>query len=128
GIRVQVLDRYQTWSLVSVSGYVGYAYNAYLRFEEDAAPTATPTPTATPAPTATPQTALRAVVSLSDADETLNLREAPTLEARVIALLPDGMVLDVIERYQNWSRVRAAGQEGYVSNDYLRFETYVPGT
>lgn len=46
------------------------------------------------------------------------------MDTRVLARLPHGMILDVEERYETWSRVNAQGLVGYVLNAYVRFEDY----
>lgn len=151
GEMLDVLDTsYSGWVRVSREGVVGYVSRQYVQIIEisgggsSAEPTPTPVPeaTATPEPTGTPdpdatatpeptptpapQKELRAVVELSSSSQTLNLRETPSLDSRVLARLPHGMVLEVEERYQTWSRVNATGLVGYVLNSYVRFEEYVP--
>ena len=61
----------------------------------------------------------------------LNLRESASLYSRVIRTIPRGATVDVLSRDTSWSRVRYAGSEGYVLNQYLTFQTSptpTPGT
>ena len=53
----------------------------------------------------------------------LNLRESASLYSRVIRTIPRGATVDVLSRDTSWSRVRYAGSEGYVLNQYLTFQT-----
>lgn len=50
----------------------------------------------------------------------LNFRSGPTLEASVIAKIPNGTVLNVYGVLSDWSAVEYGGQRGYVNNAFLR--------
>jgi uncharacterized protein YraI len=69
--------------------------------------------------------ASRARVSAPDG---LNLRDAPSLSANVVTLLPYGMALDVLSAPgdDNWYQVNATGRLGYVKGDYLDFSAPAP--
>lgn len=49
----------------------------------------------------------------------LNLREAPSMRARIITKLPTGYRLSVLQDEGTWVRVDAGGQMGYVMASYL---------
>lgn len=90
-----------------------------------AAPAA-PTATLTPVALATTATQPRKTAVVSGAgDNLLKLRRDPSTSADVIAQLPDGTVLEVLEGQQTnqgivWQQVRdAQGNEGWVASQYL---------
>jgi len=50
----------------------------------------------------------------------LNLRDAPSTEAEVLALMPEGVVVDILSGPDdNWYQLRYAEKEGYGFGDYL---------
>ena len=50
----------------------------------------------------------------------LNLRAAPSLSSEVLYIVPDGMVLDVLEEAADgFLHVRWANYEGYVSGQFV---------
>ncbi|WP_156177615.1 SH3 domain-containing protein, partial [Bacillus sp. SA1-12] len=49
----------------------------------------------------------------------LNLREIPSTNATVLATLIKGTEITVYSETNGWSKVKAAGKEGYVSSSYL---------
>lgn len=49
----------------------------------------------------------------------LNLRSEPSLEGEILAQLPDGLVITVINQWQDWYLVDYQGKKGYVSRDYV---------
>lgn len=52
-----------------------------------------------------------------DADG-LNLRESPSMEGKIITVLPKGEVLEVLESKAPWLRVKTARGSGWVSGEY----------
>lgn len=63
-----------------------------------------------------------AVVTLSAAWSTLNMREAPSTDAAILTVLSHGWRVIVMEEADGWARVKTADAEGYVSSQYLRTE------
>jgi len=59
----------------------------------------------------------RGTVSLSSG--TLNLREAPSLEAAVLASIPNGAVLDIVGDTGDWYEAEYQGQDGFVSKVFV---------
>jgi hypothetical protein len=53
---------------------------------------------------------------------TLNLRDAPSLDSNIIATLPEGTVVEILEDGEEWLLVSSDGREGYVSADYIVIE------
>ncbi|HET7670874.1 MAG TPA: hypothetical protein VFK84_10735 [Burkholderiales bacterium] len=49
------------------------------------------------------------------------LKERAAADARTVAPLPEGAALKVLERAGGWTRVEAAGQQGWVRVFHLRF-------
>lgn len=49
------------------------------------------------------------------------LKERAAADARTVAPLPEGASLQVLERAGGWTRVEAAGQQGWVRVFHLRF-------
>lgn len=52
---------------------------------------------------------------------TLNLREGPSLESRIIGSIPNGATLDVIGENGDWYQVEYQGDLGYVSKVYVNW-------
>lgn len=49
----------------------------------------------------------------------LNMRERPTTESPVVAQLPDGLTLEILNTWQDWFLVRYQDVTGYVRQDYV---------
>lgn len=51
----------------------------------------------------------------------LRVRKAPSLDAEIIDVLPNGAVVDAAEKYDNkWTKIRYKGQTAYVAAEYLK--------
>ena len=90
-------------------------------------PTATRTRTPAPTPSVLPPGVYGlAVVNIQNSSRTANLRETPP-DGRVLALLPGGTELEVLEFYREidgvlWRQVRTQeGVVGWISASFLRF-------
>ncbi len=104
------------------------AFGGYLYFKktskqlEEAKP---PTTTTTPA---TKKTKKYVYVTASDG---LNMRQNPDSSAKVLAVIPYGTKLSVIDTQNGWDKVEYNGQQGWVSADYVSetkpedFKTYI---
>lgn len=57
----------------------------------------------------------------------LNVRIAPGLSSKVIGKLPPGSIGYVLEKGEEWSKIKTDTQEGYCSNEYLSFEQISKG-
>ena len=51
----------------------------------------------------------------------LNLRETASLQAKVLGQYGTGTWIEVTEKGDTWSKVKAAGKEGYMMSKYLNF-------
>lgn len=49
----------------------------------------------------------------------LNMRDKPSLEGEIIAQLPDGLPITLINQWQSWYLAEYQGKTGYVSQDYV---------
>ena len=56
----------------------------------------------------------------------LNVRERGNMESPVVGKLQPGTEGYVMEKGENWSRIKTEHLEGYASNEYLAFEE-IPG-
>ncbi|MFV0464781.1 MAG: NlpC/P60 family protein [Lachnospiraceae bacterium] len=57
---------------------------------------------------------------------TLYVRQEPNTECEVIAMMPDGEKLEVIENLGDWIRVSVDSEEGYVSAEYVSLAEELP--
>lgn len=94
GAEVAVLERGGEWSRVRYGQLTGYVMSRYLRFDSASAWVRTPS-------------------------GALNLRETASLDARVMGMIPRGAEVAVLERGDEWCRIRYEGGEGYVLSRYL---------
>ncbi|MCL1964811.1 MAG: SpoIID/LytB domain-containing protein [Firmicutes bacterium] len=85
----------------------------------------------TPAPTPGPLPALEegeyyAVVSIEGVDSTLNVREGPSMDDRVVSVLRTGSRLIVMEEVEGgWARMKTAEIEGFVSIAFIKREAEI---
>ena len=133
GAWVTVTARGNTWCQVSFSGVTGYVMTQYLSFgvsQPTAAPYVYPTaaPTAQPVNTYIPPFSNAGTAWVSTSSGSLNLREAPDSQARVIATIPYGMQLTVLSRGVVWCTVVYNGMQGFVMTSFLRFPDAVSPT
>lgn len=52
---------------------------------------------------------------------TLNIRKKGSLNAKIIGKMKKGNMAEVLERGQEWSKIKSGSVTGYVKNDYLVF-------
>ena len=120
-----VVSRGSTWSSVIYNGTAGYVMTKYLSFG-----TARPQPvmTAAPQPTATqqPMYAENTQAMVTTTGGSLNLRESPDSQARVIATVPYGTWVTVTARGTVWCQIRYSYLTGYVMTRYLSFGVSQP--
>ena len=68
-------------------------------------------------PSRTPQTPRQAVVTLDGGN--LNLRGAPTVDAPVLAQLPNGSAVQILGEFNDWYSVESDGIYGYAARQYV---------
>ncbi len=108
GTTITVLSQTGDWAKVRVDGVTGYAAAQYLKTVQ-AEPVATQTPAQ--GPTAT--------VSLTNKNETVNLRLNPSLDAPVLSQLWNGTAVTVLENGAEWTKAAVMGSTGYIMTQYL---------
>ncbi len=107
--QVRVLKRDELWCQVECLGDMGFAMTRYLSFFTQAEP---------------PQASVEALVSTQAGS--LNLRELPSLGARVLATIPRGAILAVQTRGEEWCSTTYRGIAGFVMSAYLSFSPFAP--
>ena len=103
-------------------------YSLAPAYAPDGQAAPTQAPAVTPAPTAAPANGPTALVVTGGGS--LNLREGASSSARVLATIPDGSRITLVQQGGTWSSVIYNGQAGYVRSKFLRFSgaTSVPAT
>ena len=121
-----VVSRGSAWCAVIYNGTAGYVMTRYLTF--GTAQTQPAVATATPKPTASPQPMFPANTQamVTTASGSLNLRESPDSQARVLAALPYGTWVTVMARGTVWCQVRYNNMIGYVMTQFLSFGVSQP--
>ena len=64
-----------------------------------------------------------ATVSLNNSLDALKLRKSPSLSASVLAMIPHGTGITVLENQGEWMRVQYGLLSGYVKSEYLHMES-----
>jgi SpoIID/LytB domain protein len=130
------------WCGVTYGVTSGYAMTAFLTLaSETATPTPspaatptdtvteTPTDTATDTPSPTPTATGGGITAIvSTASGSLNLRADMLPGSRILARIPKGTTLAIMQKLSAWSETTYAGYTGYVMNNYLTFLTDTQGT
>ena len=118
GTAVSVWNTVGNWCQVTVAGQNGYMMRQFLTTTPPGVVvTPTPAPGTTPAPTPVPGTA----TVTQPNNSFVNLRSRPhSEEDNVIAQIPSGTVVELLERGDTWCRIRVNGQEGWMISWYLR--------
>ena len=117
GTIVTVWGAVGDWYQVTVAGKNGYMMRKFLAPMPGTAET--PAPGATPVPAATAQPGTATVTQPNNSF--VNLRSYRNSEAKnVIAKIPSGTVVDVLEWGDTWCRIRVNGQEGWIVAWYLK--------
>lgn len=102
-----VLEKKGGWTKLQSGNIIGWAYDEYLLFGEDALALAND---------------VGKMVAISNT-ETLRVRKEPSKEAEVYGLLPKGDILDVLaEEEDGWICVDYEGNNGYVSGEYVELD------
>ena len=128
-----VVSRGPTWCGVIYNGTAGYVMTKYISFstaQPTAAPYLSPTaipsiPSPTAAPTSLPVNTYIPVISsaawVSTPSGSLNLRQSPADNARILSTIPYGAQVAVLSRGTVWCLVTYNGMQGYVMTSFLRF-------
>ena len=97
GTWIEVLEKGDTWSKVKVAGKEGYMMTKYLNFGAS-------------------DTTLYVRTNTGIG---LNLRESPSISAKIITSFPIDTAVTVTQRGSEWHRVKVGEQEGYMAARYL---------
>lgn len=119
GSGVTVLANDGSWCYVSVGGMQGYIMTKFLSFGESVDLPTDP-PAVTPAPDPEPP-ATDGTEAIVHSVGGLNLRAQPSLQAAVLAVIPQGESIRVTDRGASWCAVRYGGLTGHVMTQYLTF-------
>lgn len=114
GDQVTVLSNDGSWCRVKVAGMEGYLLASQLDFDAKGT-----------APTPPPGSQGISAIVNSDAS-TLNLREGPSTEDKVLVQIPKGTTITVTAYGETWCAVRWGDYSGYVMTKYLRFDQETP--
>ena len=123
GDMMVVISRGSKWCAVIYNGMAGYVMTKYLTF---GTAQTQPAPTATPLPTQIPMYSTNTQAMVTTTGSSLNLREAPDSQARVILEIPYGTWITVTARGTAWCQVRYNNIIGYVMTKYLSFGAVIP--
>ncbi|WP_428909887.1 SH3 domain-containing protein [Niallia sp. Krafla_26] len=116
GMAVTVYSTSNGWSKIKVDGKEGYVSSEYLTETN---------PQPEPAPSnPNPETTLK-YVDVQPGSH-LNMRNRPSTSGSVIVKLAPGIEVTVLSEEDGWAKIKAYGQEGYVSTEYL--SSVKPGT
>ena len=122
GTRVSMLISYGSWAYVYVEGLYGYMQLQYL---SAAAPAQAPA-TAVPVPTATPSTGSAGYANTAVVRQPRNsfvyLRSSQNSNGtgNVLAQIPSGSTVTVIQYGKFWSKIIYNGITGYIVSQYLK--------
>lgn len=109
GTSVQIMGTEGAWYSVCVNGCYGYINSAFISFGGW-----DPNPVPNPVPNPSGQTA---TVNAGP----LNMRESPSMRARVITQLYSGATVSVLSYGDTWTQIQSGSLYGYVLTSYLNF-------
>lgn len=105
GTTIRIDEQMAAWSRTTYAGQSGYVMNAYLTFL-----------------TGKPETVAGQTAVVTTASGSLNMRLEPSLNAGVLARIPQYASVSVQKRGADWCYVSYNGLLGYVMTSFLTFE------
>ncbi|MBQ8554661.1 MAG: SH3 domain-containing protein [Clostridia bacterium] len=109
GGEVTVLQKGKSWSRVTVNGIEGFMSTQYLNFGS----------TATPSPDVS--TGKVAIVNNPRDTQVLNLRQGPSLDAKVLDYYRNGVKVTILKAGDTWHKVQVEdGKIGYMMTKFLK--------
>ncbi|MBT2617624.1 MULTISPECIES: SH3 domain-containing protein [unclassified Bacillus (in: firmicutes)] len=114
GTKVTVYSESKGWAKIKANGKDGHVSTKYL----------STTKPGTGSTAVTPEKTTTKYVNISSG--TLNMRKSGSESASIVAKLSKGTEVTVYSESKGWAKIKANGQDGYVSTDYL--STTKPGT
>ena len=127
---IAILEKGDAWCKTAYGGLTGYVMTGFLTFQTGAlplAPTDMPSAAPTQAPTASAPTAAPvpvsgdAVARVVTPQGSLNLREGPRNNARIIRTIPQYDFVTVLSAGTEWCQVAYSGETGFVMARFLSF-------
>ena len=115
GTQLPILSRGSVWCMTIYQGQTGYVMTSFLRFAQNQ-PVIAPTALPTAVPSYNTSTA-----TVHTGGGSLNLREQPRANAKILTTIPDGTQLQLTSRDSAWCGVRYLGYTGYVMTAFLVF-------
>lgn len=103
---MDILGVGKNWNKVSYDGLVGFVKSEYVSINTGVKPPSTP------------PSILKGLYVLVTEDGGLNLRRMPSSDSEILAKLPYGEAMDLINPGTEWVRVSYNGIVGYVSSDF----------
>ena len=102
------------WYQLSFEGDTGYIVSDYLALDNGAAPRTT---------NAAPGAVVGSALIAGTNNDGVRCRTAPAAGGAVIAVVPEGAIVDLIGAAQGgWQPINCAGTAGYVSTDYVSYD------
>ncbi len=106
----KILEQQDGWTKIKSGELVGWASNEYLLFDEEAEAMANEVG--------------NLIVTIDT--ETLRIRKEPSVDAEIVALLPQDEELDIVEMMDDeWISVDYEGELGYVSAEYVSVDFHI---
>ena len=115
---VSLLRSQGDWCLVTYRGTTGYVMARYLVTADSPLPVPAPSPTPQQA---APSQLTDGYAQVAPPSGSLNLRDAPRDDARVLLTIPRGEIIPLLSQGTAWCQVRYAGQTGFVMARFLAF-------
>lgn len=105
----EILDRQGGWTRLQSGNLIGWASDEYLLFDDEAE-----------------ALALSVGITMAHVEEGLNVRTLPSKEGKVLAVLPAGDDVEVIDTTEDgWAHIDYEGDDGYVSMDYVTVDFHI---
>lgn len=123
---IPIYERGSVWCRTLYGGYSGYVMTSFLTFVSQPAAVPSLTPTAAPVST-DPPAAEASYARVTTVKGSLNLRELPRDNAKVLRTIPQYEVVTVLQKGGDWCQVTYGGYTGYVMAQFLTFVA-APGT
>jgi len=120
GEDLTVLSLENDWAYVEYNGIRAYAVRSLLSALRSAA-SGLPPAEETPLPD---QETVTATVAIPSGSGTVNFRESPSLNGRVMMQIRHGNQVEVIEKAEPFSTVSYQGIRGYIMTSFLQFDQW----
>lgn len=126
GAEITVLYEENGWACIEYGTGFAFVNASYIRYTGGATAAPTPVPTGVPtaAPTAAPTATATAGTRTAYVNCTLlNVRASASTSGGKLGTLKSGAKVTVLSESNGWARISYNGRDGYVSAQYLRYES-----